>query len=53
MVGWIILGIVLLFLAVLLIRAATFRPKAQPALSQETVNVDIDTAVSNLQQLVQ
>ena len=53
MVGWIILGIVVLFLAVLLIRAATFRPKAQPAVSQESVNVDIDTAVSNLQQLVQ
>ena len=53
MIGLIILAIVVLFLAVLIIRAATFKPKAQPALSEENVTVDIDTAVSNLQQLVQ
>ena len=53
MVGLIILAVIVLFLAVLIIRAATFKPKAQPALSAEKVAVDIDTAVSNLQQLVQ
>ena len=52
MVGYVILALVVLFLAVLLIRAATFKPKAQPEISQETVEVELDTAVSNLQQLV-
>ena len=53
MVGYVILALVVLFLAVLVIRAATFKPKAQPAISQEAVEVELDTAVSNLQQLVQ
>ena len=53
MIGWIILAVVALFLAVLLIRAATFKPKAQPVVSAEEVAVDIDTAASNLQRLVQ
>ena len=53
MVGYVILALVVLFLAVLVIRAATFKPKAQPAVSQEAVGVELDTAVSNLQQLVQ
>ena len=52
MVGYAILALVVLFLAVLLIRAATFKPKAQPVLLEETVEVDLDTAVSNLQQLI-
>ena len=30
MIGWIILGIVLVFLAVLVIRALLFNPKPQP-----------------------
>lgn len=53
MVGYVILALVVLFLAVLVIRAATFKPKAQPAVSEEAVEVELDTAVSNLQQLVQ
>ena len=52
MIGLIILAIVVVFLGVLVIRAATFKPKAQPAVSDEAVAVDVDTAVSNLQQLV-
>ena len=52
MVGLIILALVVVFLAVLVIRAATFQPKAQPAVSEEKVDVDLDTAISNLQQLV-
>ena len=52
MVGFVILVIVVLFLAVLIIRAAAFRPKAQPTVSNEEVTVDTDTVVSNLQQLV-
>jgi len=53
MVGWIILGAVVLFLLVLVIRALCFIPKAQPETSQEEVTFDKDAAVSALQQLVQ
>ena len=53
MIGWIILGIVALLLAVLLIRAAAFHPKAQPPLTEEAVSFDKDAAVDALQKLVQ
>ena len=53
MVGYIILGVVALLLAVLLIRAAAFRPKVQPPLTEETVSFDKDAAVDALQKLVQ
>ncbi len=52
MVGYIILGLILLFIAVILIRAVTFTPKSQPKISQETVTFDQQAAVSALQQLV-
>ena len=52
MVGYVILALVVLFLAVLVVRAAAFKPKAQPPVSNENVEVELDTAVSNLQQLV-
>ena len=48
-----LLGLVVCFLAVILIRAATFKPKAQPQVSSEQVSFDRDAAVSALQQLVQ
>ena len=52
MVGYIILGIVAVFLAVVLIRTLAFRPKAQPAISDEEVSFDKDAAVDALAQLV-
>ena len=52
MVGYIILGSVALFLAVILIRAAMFRPKKQPPVSQEAVSFDQDSAVEALAELV-
>lgn len=52
MVGYLILGIVLAFLAVITIRTIRFKPKPQPALSEETVSFDKDTAVEALAQLV-
>ena len=52
MIGLIILGIVLLFLAVLVIRALMFNPKPQPKLDAAPVEFDKDAAVSALQQLV-
>ena len=48
----IVLGLIVLFLAVLLVRAAMFRPKAQPPISQEPVEFDKDAAVNNLAALI-
>ena len=50
---WIILGAAFaLLLAVILLRAAFFNPKKQPAISDETVSFDKESAVSALQELV-
>ena len=53
MVGYVILGLVALFLAVIVIRALMFKPKEQSAVSNEEITFDKDAAVSALQQLVQ
>ena len=50
--GYILLGFLAGFVAVILWRTLTFKPKAQPALSEETYDIDKDTAVNALQQLV-
>ena len=52
MIGYIILGLVGLLLAVLIIRAACFNPKAQNIPQAEAVSFDKDAAVNALQQLV-
>ena len=49
---YVILGLVALFFAVVLIRAAAFNPKPQPPISDETVTFDKDAAVSSLAELV-
>ncbi len=46
------LALIAVFLAVLLIRAALFRPKAQPQCSAEAVDFDRNKAISALQTLV-
>ena len=53
MIGLIVLGIVVLFLAVLVIRALMFQPKAQPAVDETPVEFDKDAVVTALQKLVQ
>lgn len=53
MVGIIILGLLLAFFAVLVIRALLFTPKPQPPLSTDPIDFDKDAAVSALQKLVQ
>ena len=52
MPGLIISGLAVVFLAVLVIRALVFTPKAQPVVSQEEVSFDKDAAIDALQQLV-
>ena len=48
----IILGALILFVAVILVRTVRFQPKAQPELSIEAVEFDRDKAVSNLAELI-
>ena len=52
MIGYVILGLVALFFAVILIRTLRFTPKAQPAISEEPADFDKDAAVDALAQLV-
>ena len=49
---YVLLALLALFLAVIIIRALIFKPKAQPPVSQETVTFDKDAAVDALAQLV-
>jgi carboxypeptidase PM20D1 len=49
---YVILGLVVLFFAVVLIRAATFNPKPQPPISDEAVTFDKEAAVTSLAELV-
>ena len=53
MIGWIVLGIVAAFLAVLVIRALCFKPKAQRKIDESSADFDRDSAVTALQKLVQ
>ena len=53
MIGLMILGLILVFLAVLVIRALLFTPKTQPAVDETPAEFDKDAAVSALQKLVQ
>ncbi len=52
MIPYIILGLIVLFLAVILIRAAMFRPKTFPVTEAEPVEFDGEKAIASLQQLV-
>ena len=52
MVGYVICGLVAIFLAVILIRAAMFQPKKQPTVDQQPVTFDRDKAVENLAELI-
>ena len=52
MIGLVILGLVLVFLVILVVRALMFNPKPQPKLETTPVDFDRDAAVSALQQLV-
>ena len=49
---WVILAALAILLAVILIRTATFRPRAATPVSEETVVFDRDHAIDALQKLV-
>ena len=53
MIGWIILGVIVVFLAVLVVRALMFNPKPQPKIDATPIDFDKDAAVTALQSLVQ
>ena len=50
--GYVILGLFVLLLSVILIRAATFKPKSQPGEAPEAIAFDKDGAIDALAQLV-
>ncbi len=52
MVGWIILGLVALFVAVLLVRTAMFRPKDETPAAPTEVEIDAQHAVESLAAMV-
>ena len=52
MFGFVIIGIIAAFFAVVLVRTLTFKPKAQPAISNEEVSFDKDGAVNALAELI-
>ena len=52
MFGWIIFGLLVVFLATILYRAYRFEPKPQPEADGEVVDFDRDAAVAALQTLV-
>ena len=52
MVGYVILGMILVFVAVVAIRTLRFTPKPQPTLSDEAVDFDKERSVDALAQLV-
>jgi hypothetical protein len=52
MIGSVILGILAAFIAVVLVRTLTFKPKAQPAISDAEVSFDKDGAVNALAELI-
>ena len=53
MIGWILLGLLGLLVAILLLRAACFQPKPQKPLDNTSVTFDREAAVTALQKLVQ
>lgn len=52
MIGYFILAIIAVFLTVILIRTAMFRPKPQPQISQAEISFDHEAAVHALSELV-
>ena len=52
MIGYLILAVLVAFIAVVAVRTIRFRPKPQPAVTKEEIVFDRDAAVDSLAQLV-
>ena len=52
MIGYIILAVVVLFVTIVTIRTLSFKPKAQPKISNEEISFDRNGAVNALAELV-
>ncbi len=52
MIGWIILGIFLLFILILIIRALRFKPEVMPPLEEEPVSLDHDKIVQDMADMI-
>lgn len=52
MIGYLILAVLVIFIAVIAVRTARFTPKPQPAASEKTVSFDENGAVDALAQLI-
>ena len=52
MIGYLILAVLVAFIAVVAIRTIRFRPKPQPEVTKEEIAFDRDAAVDSLAQLV-
>jgi len=52
MIGWIILGVFLIFIAVILIRTLTFVPKNDVKVEEDEIDFDREASVQNLKELV-
>ena len=52
MIGYLILALVVIFVAVVAIRTVGFKPKAQPEISEEEISFDKDGAVDALAELI-
>lgn len=52
MLGYLILAVVVLFVAIVLVRTLRFKPKAQPPISDDPISFDHEGAVSSLSALI-
>lgn len=52
MIGYLILAVLVAFIAVVAVRTIRFRPKPQPEVTKEEIAFDRDAAVDSLAQLV-
>ena len=52
MIGWILLALLAVFVALIAVRTIRFKPKAQPEISEEDYNFNKEAAVEALAQLV-
>ena len=53
MIGWIILGVILVFVLVLIVRTLQFKPREQKNVDIEEVNVDKEKIINDMVSMIQ